>query len=208
MAPYTELGLQFLGTLIATGIGVYAAFRLDRKLEQRRLHQTVRADLDSISQELERIQQITDANRHLLSQFQNRKNDVPYYVLRQYPTDAWRASLQDELVEVLGADLFEDLLQVYSDADHLNQLIERTHIEWLHPDIGQDESGILDKLGGHAGNIFDRDTIWSIGVNYYNEDKEEMDLLALGPLIKRLSADLGRDAKGLSEDVKEYLATA
>lgn len=183
-----------LGTLLATLIGVYTAFNLDRRARRRNKQRRVYEHLRSIRYELEMNQSNADKVDQIIRHLQQSDTEAAHYTLDIYSTDAWGAALDEQIIDNVDEGLYEDLQSVYTEIKRLNELIKRLRTEWLHPEIGETRGS-----GGYEYQV------WTTSLVEWDEDKERAELTSLGPLIKDRSRSINRSINQLSEELEEEI---
>lgn len=184
---------QFVAVLLATLIGVYLAFRLDRFRQEQQTRRRAINHLRSIRTELKLNEQRLNANRQLIKHLQNRDPEGDHYILESLETAAWIAALEEPIVGTVSNDVYEPLQDTYSSINSINSLIDRQKDEMHHPVIGSE-----GKFGHKTYEI------WTMSVDYFDHESEEVDYTGLGPLIKNRSRSL-RYKDGLIEKLNNEI---
>lgn len=184
---------QFIAVLFATLIGVFLAFRLDSFQEEQQTRQRTIDHLRSIRSEIESATERVDANNRIIKHLQRREMKGDHYILKPLETDAWLAALEEPIVGTISNELYQDLQETYSKIKAINSLIERQRDEMHHQAIGSEaESGSLSY------------EVWTMSVDYYDAENEEVDYFGLGPLVKEESHTLQSNDK-LIEEIEEEI---
>lgn len=187
----TALLSQFIAVLLATLVGVYTAFFLDRWQQEQQSRQRAIEHLESLKDELKTNMERVEANDKLIRHLQRRESEGDHYTLEPLETDAWLAALEEPILGTISNDVYEQLQQSYSNIKRVNALIERQQDEMYHSSLGDTE-----KFGGSSYSI------WTISVDFFDHDKEEADFTGLGPLIKDEANSL-RNIDGLIEELND-----
>lgn len=172
MASVLGFFSQFVAVLLATLIGVYLAFRLDRFQRKRQTQQQTIDHLRSIKNEIQTNKERIEANQKMIRHLQQQNRKGNHYILTPLETDAWLSALEEPIVGIVSNDVYEQLQDNYSKMKVVNSLIDRQKSEMHHPVIGSEES---------SGTISYE--VWTISVEYYDITEEEVDYLGLGVLI-------------------------
>jgi hypothetical protein len=166
--------LGFLATLTATLIGVYIAFQKDRKADRQQTRKTTIQHLKSIKKELELNHTNAQGNYNLIDTMQQQEDfDADHYSLEPYSTDAWDSAVSDQIIEVLDADLYTDLQRTYFLIKSTNEQIRRIRMEPLHNRIGDELDYGVTKV-----------PVWTIDVNHWDTEREEINQKGLGEIIR------------------------
>jgi len=183
----------FLATLLATLIGVYIAFVLDRWQQEKRNRQRAVEHLHSIQSEIQLNSSRLDSNSRILDELQQRDRKGDHYILESLETDAWESALQEPIVGTLSPDLYDRLQELYYGYNSVNSLIERQTSEMHHKTLGEERG-----VGGYSYEN------WTMTVDYYDRENEEVDFLGLGSLIRNSSQNL-RGNRDLQDDIDEEI---
>ncbi|MUV87832.1 hypothetical protein GJ631_15045 [Natronomonas sp. CBA1123] len=190
----TQHLLGFFATLIATLIGVYIAFYLERIAEKRNQQRQIANYLESLNKELKLNKSITNGNFEVLSNLQDSGSSDTYYSLEPYNTDAWDAAIQGQIIESISSEVHGDLQEIYSDIRSTNELIRRIRVESLQPEVGESES---------KGEIeIDRRTIT---VQHWDDNTESIREVGLAELISRKANALGMSVDRVLPKLEEEL---
>lgn len=176
-----ELTLQILGTLVATLIGVIVAFKLDHRSQEQRKVSRVEQHLRALRREVERNRQIASENRSLMRAYQNGRNDedIAHYVVEPYSTDAWKAALNEQILNYVDEELYELLQMVYGDIQTANEYVQRVRMEPLYEEFGRKQ-----------GNGVFRREAWTISVHHWDSAREKIGIYSIGALIENKSASI------------------
>jgi len=185
---------SFLGTLLATLIGVVIGFRLDRYAESRNQRNTTVQHLRAIKSELEDNRNILSNNYEIIDYLQEEGNSGTHYALTICSMTAWESAQNGEIVEHVDEDLYSDIQELYSDYTAINESIKRLRTELLHPDL-------LDS--GEKSDIFP-DT-WTVEVARWDSERERVETTGLGDLIKSKSNRAKISTDGLIEKIDEEI---
>lgn len=194
MSPATLL--QFFSTLTATLIGVLIAFRLDQIAKNRNREKTIIQHIHAIERELENNREVIEHNFKVIDHLQQKENDSSHYTLEPFSTTAWNAALQDRLVENLNEESYQNLQEVYTQINNVNELIKRLRTESLHPDLKEaneenDASIFADK--------------WTITVTYWDKSENEVRETGLGDLIKNRSNEINMEIRSIERELKSEI---
>ncbi|WP_256545442.1 AlbA family DNA-binding domain-containing protein [Halobellus inordinatus] len=170
-------------------------WQLDRLYENRRERerkkQRVLQYLRALEKELDLNNKSAKGGRKLLRKLQqNHQVDSDHYVIDLLATDAWDAALDEQLIEIISQDVYQQLQEQYKLIRSTNELIRRLRTEVLHPEIGTEKS---DDWGDFR--------IWTITVSFWNSEKEEMDYLGLGPLIMQKLSEVQKSTREISPEL-------
>ena len=181
---------SILPTFFATLSGVIIAFRLDRYAERKRARETTLEQLKTIKSELDENSDTLESNYRVINQLQEEGNSASHYALALCSTSAWEASLDKSVIEHIDPTLYRELQQVYSKTEAVNELVRRLRTESLHPQLGEDED-ILES------------GIWTISVSYWNANRERVEDIGLGDLIKNRSNETKVKLEGVEQRIDE-----
>lgn len=184
---------QFFAVLIATLIGVFFAFRLDRFQQRRQTQQRAADHLRSIKSEIHSNAERVEKNNEVVKQLRRRSKEGHHYILEPLDTDAWLAALQEPIVGTISNDLYEKLQMTYSEVKAINSLIDRQKGEMHHAALGSTE--------GMGTKTYE---VWTMNVDYYDTDDDEVDYFGLGPLIQKESKSL-QDVDELTESIEDEI---
>ncbi|MDX5988720.1 hypothetical protein E6P09_07580 [Haloferax mediterranei ATCC 33500] len=167
----------FVTTASATLLGVWTAFRLDRRESKRRELSNVEMQLRAIQKECSINDQIASSTLKTIEELQygeKEKTGADHYVIDQYQTDAWDGANNEQLIAAVNDELFVQLQELYAEIKSVNELVYRLRSELLHPEIGEaiEEGGFQYEA-------------WTISVLAYDERKEGVGAIGLGPLIRQ-----------------------
>lgn len=181
------------GTLIATLIGVWTAFSLDRISEARAEKREALHRVRAIIRELEGNNQLLNEHRAVIKHFQRgrQQHDPDHYTVKKLSSQSLGGVSEHNLVEHLPEGVYGDLQEVFLEVTNLNELVSRLRFEMLHPELGQ-----MEMNGGYKHEI------WTVNIGHFDSNQEEVRTLGLGPLILRE----GGEVQGKIADVMESLA--
>lgn len=186
---------RFLPVLLATLIGVYAAFESERKRDEKKSKARVLEHLQSLKKEVDGNLEVQREHIKVIERKQqSTETDGEHFTLGLYSTDVWDAVLEDRLLDVLPVDLFYDLHDLYSNKKSTNELIRRLRIDALHPEIG-------DKKGSNLGEY----DVWTQTVYQFNRQKNRVEAIGLGPMIRNRGDSIGRDIQDVEEEMDEQI---
>lgn len=165
--------------------------RSDREQKRTRVLQHLR----QIKSEIKMNEDIAWGNRRVIRHLQDGKqrDEVDHYLLELLSTDAWDASLDAQLLDVISGELYQQVNEFYYSVKSTNEAIKRTRNEYLHPKVGQDKGG---RFGGK---------IWTISVNFWDPDDEEVDYYGLGSLIWSLLSSIDSEFSNLEGMVQDEI---
>lgn len=183
--------VRFLPVLIATLIGVITAFELERWRDDRKSKARVLEQLRSLKKELdENLGVQSGHNRVIQRQQSSSRTEGDHYTLDLYSTDVWDAVLEDNLLDVIPADLFYDLQDLYSEIKSINELVRRLRTEALHPDLGEIQDS---SFGEHR--------IWTQTVDYFDKNRGEIRSIGLGAQIRNRGDNIGSDMENVQQEI-------
>jgi hypothetical protein len=191
--------LQFVSVLLATLIGVYSAFLLDHWKQEQKARKQAGDHLQSIKSELQTNLDRAESNRQLIKHLQRRKPEGDHYLLEPLETDAWKAAVEEPILGTVSNELYDDLQDLYSDTKLANSLISRQRDEMHHETLGEEEG-----TGGYTYEV------WTINVDYYDEDKERVATYGLGPRIRDefesivITSEIIEEIDSEIENLREY----
>lgn len=194
MVDVTAVLAGSIGTLVATLIGVYIAFKLDRRAGRRNKRRRVHEHLRSIKYELEMNQANADKVDQIIRHLQQTDTEAAHYILDIYSTDAWDSALDEQIIDNVDEGLYEDLQRTYTEIKRLNELIKRLRTEWLHPEIGDTRGS-----GGYEYRV------WTTSLVTWDENHDKADLTSLGPLIQDRSRSVDQSIHQLSDLLEEEI---
>lgn len=185
----------FLATLLATLIGVAVAFWNDRKIDQVNQYQRTKQHLRSIEEELTRNRKTIDHIIDVVAKLQDEEGgESSHYAVDILSTEAWRAAIDDGIIESLDGELYRDLNEIYYRTKAVNELIRRLRTESLHPSLGEKEDeGLLDW------------EVWTITVTYWDEEKEDVKEAELATVLKNKSNRLGIRIDGVIDSIDDQV---
>lgn len=184
-----------LATLFATLIGVLIAFKLDRRAEDTKKRKRVLQHMRAVQKELNQNEEIGWGNHSLIRELQEMDEpEADHYAPNLFMTDAWDAAIEDQLIDLVPAELYYELQGHHHDIKSTNELIRRLRIEAVDPRIGElVHDGSWEYIN------------WTYSVYYYDHDSEEVDHLGLGPLILHQCGDLAGDSNQLQQSLDNVI---
>jgi len=190
-----NLAIGFFSTLLATLIGVIVGFWNDRMTDEIKSYARAIQHLNSVNTELERNRETINHSVDVISDLQeDGGGETSHYAIDLLSVDAWRAAVQDGLVDAVDSDLYQELNEIYYRTKAVNELIRRLRTESIHPSLGEsDEEDLL------------ADEMWTISVTYWNEEADEIREADLATVIKKRCNSLGIRIDGVSDDIDEAI---
>lgn len=190
-----QVGLGFVATLVATLIGVKIAFDLDRTAESKKKKGRVIQHLNSLNKELSINREIATSNYRTLTGMQDDALESNHYALEPFNTDAWNAAIGERIIELVDESTHGELQEVYAEIRSINELIERVRTEPLYQGIGEEETvGPTDM------------TIWTIQINYWDHEADEVRETGLGDLILTRSQSLRVKIDSVSGEIDQEIS--
>ncbi len=166
--------------------------RRERERKQQRVLQHLRA----LNKELELNQESAYGTVRVIRTLQQAsQQEADHYALELFSTDAWNAALEEQLIDIISNEVYQELQQLYKQTKSANELIKRLRTEVLHPSIGEE---INEDWAGSYTN-------WTISVLYWNDDKDEVDFYGLGVLIWKKVENLKRSIDGILQDIESEI---
>lgn len=194
MVTVIEVLAQFSAVLTATLIGVYSAFLLDRWQQERENRNRTAEHLRSLKSEIELNTERVESNAKIVNHLRSQPIEGEHYILNPLETDAWLAALEEPILGTISNDLYRELQDTYSAIKLVNSLIERQKSELHHRLLGaEDEEGRS------------RREIWTIRVEYFDVEEDEIEYTGLGPLIETKSERLREKdelIQGIENEIK------
>ncbi|MFA9503241.1 hypothetical protein ACERIM_10715 [Natrinema sp. H-ect1] len=192
----SEILLSGLATLFATLVGVWIAFQLDRKSENVKKKKRAFQHLKAVQKELEQNESIGWNTHSLIREMQELDEpEADHYAPQLFMTDAWDAAIGDQLIDIIPASLYYELQELYQETKSTNELIRRLRIEAIDPRLGD----IIQDGSWKFKN-------WTYSVYYYDQNRDEVEHLGLGPLILRHCRDIAGDASSLQQELDEVIS--
>lgn len=162
-----------------------------RRSEREQALNRVLQHLKALNNELEINRNVASGNKSVIQALKQgrTRRDADHYVVDLLSTDAWDASLEAQLLDVIDSELYQEIQEFYFSTKKANELMRRTRNEYLHPEVGKEG----DPRFGRK--------IWTMTVHYWDGKKEEVDFYGLGSLIYKRLAELEGNFGGLREDL-------
>lgn len=162
-----------------------------RRSEREQTMNRVLQHLKALNNELEINQKVASGNKRVIQALQQGKTrrDADHYVVDPLSTDAWDASLEGQMLDVIDSELYQEIQEFFFSIKKANELIKRTRNEYLHPEVGKEGDPRMGRR------------VWTMTVNYWDEKNEEVNFYGLGSLIYKQLAELEGNFGGLQKDL-------
>lgn len=188
-----QILLRFISTLTATLIGVLLGLKKDRTIQKEKTERTALHHLKSIKNEIELNYSVARGNYNLIDALQQQQEfDADHYLTKPYSTNAWEAALSDQIIETIDSDLYLELQDLYSMIQSTNEQIRRLRTEHLH-----------DSVGGKIDYGVTEAPIWTIDVNYWDDQNGQIGEKAIGELIRDHSNEIRILIDGCTDQVDQ-----